>query len=91
MAIVSDPSSPSGTYVYLWRTLGFGGKTFPNVYSRVASFAARTAAALMDQSICRSQLYVDDPAISVIGPLAVAERELSIPLMWWLVLGPSLA
>ena len=63
------------------------GKRFP----RVASFAARTAAALMDQSICRSQLCVDDPALSVIGPLAVAERELSIPLMWWLVLGPSFA
>ena len=39
----------------------------------------------------RSQLYVDDPAISVVGPLAVAEREVSFPLMWWLVLGPSLA
>jgi hypothetical protein len=33
--------------VLVWRVVGFGGKVFPLVYSRAASFAARTAQALV--------------------------------------------
>ena len=62
-----DPSSPTGVYVYVWHTLGFGGKTFPLVYARPASFASRTAQALMDPDRARLQLYVDDPAVSLVG------------------------
>ena len=29
-AQVEDPSSPTGTYVYVWHTLGFGGKPSPS-------------------------------------------------------------
>ena len=48
VAEVEDADSATGTFVYIWKTLGFGGKTFPLVYARPASFAARTAQALMD-------------------------------------------
>ena len=91
VAEVRDRASPTGTYIYLWKTLGFGGKTFPNVYGRAASFACRSGTALMTPDVTRCQLYVDDPVISACGPLELAERELSLPLMWWLVLGPILA
>ena len=50
VALVDDPSSPSGRYYYVWKTLGFVGKTLPNVFARVASFGPRTGAALMDPS-----------------------------------------
>lgn len=47
-AQIDDPESPTGIRVYVWHTLGFGGKTFPLVYARPASFAARSAQALME-------------------------------------------
>ena len=37
-AQVDDPDSPTGVFIYVWHTLGFGGKTFPLVYARPASF-----------------------------------------------------
>ena len=91
VAEVRDASSPTGVYIYLWKTLGFGGKTFPNVYARAASFACRSGTALMAPDISRCHLYVDDPALSVCCPIDVAERELSLPLLWWLILGPNMA
>ena len=45
----------------------------------------------MAPDITRCQLYVDDPALSACGPIDVCERELSLPLLWWLVLGPNMA
>ena len=42
-AEVVGPDSPTGVFVYVWHTLGFGGKTFPLVYARPASFAAHSA------------------------------------------------
>ena len=47
----ADPSSPTGWYYYVWHTLGLGGKTFPLVYARPASFAARSAQALLNQDL----------------------------------------
>ena len=47
-AEVCDDNSATGSYVYVWKMLGFGGTTFPLVYARPSSFAARTAQALMD-------------------------------------------
>ena len=70
-AQVDDPSSPTGIYVYVWYTLGFGGKTFPLVYARPASFASRTAQALLDPKRARLQLYVDDPVLSLYGDEAM--------------------
>ena len=90
-AEVADPVSPTGTFIYVWQTLGFGGKTFPLVYARPASFASRTAQALMDPIRARLQLYVDDPALSLAGTRAWALTEASVPLLWWLVLGLNLA
>ena len=59
-AEVKDEESPTGIFIYVWRTLGFGGKTFPLVYARPVSFESRTAQALLDPSRARQQLYVDD-------------------------------
>ena len=85
-AEVDDPSSPSGKYVYVWHTLGFGGKTFPLVYARPASFASRTAQALMDPERTLLQLYVDDPACSLVGTKNWALTEARVPIHWWVFL-----
>jgi hypothetical protein len=90
-AWVEDPESETGVYYYVWRTLGFGGKSFPLVYSRPASFAARSAQALLEPGRAKLQLYVDDPALSLAGTRSWALREGTLPLLWWLVLGLELA
>ena len=45
----------------------------------------------MDPIRARLQLYVDDPALSLVGTRAWGLTEASVPLLWWLVLGLSLA
>ena len=90
-ALVEHPESTSGHWYYVWHTLGFGGKTFPLVYARPASFAARTGQALLTQDRGCSQLYVDDPAICLVGTKAWALAEGTLPLLWWLVLGLDLS
>ena len=90
-AEVIDPTSDTGSFIYVWHTLGFGGKTFPLVYARPASFASRTAQALLQKDRACLQLYVDDPALSVAGTKQWALREGSLPILWWLILGLKLA
>ena len=85
----------------VWRVLGFGGKPNPLIYSRVASFAARTAQAIIGhpnrrlQRGCsprgRLQLYVDDPVVSMSGTELEIERSFDLIILWWLVLGVPLS
>ena len=79
-AEVKDEESPTGIFIYVWRTLGFGGKTFPLVFARPASFASRTAQALLDPSRAKQQLYVGDPALSLAGTRGWALTEASLPI-----------
>ena len=87
-----------GTFV-VWRTLGFGGKPNPLVFSRVASFASRTTQALIGQdndehvdlATGRLQLYVDDPVLSGRGTKDRLYQLFDLVILWWLVLGIPLA
>ena len=81
-AEVEDPDSPSGLWLYIWKSLGIGGKKIPLAYARPGSFASRTGQALMDSYRARLQLYVDDSAQGVAGPKAYALRECGILLLW---------
>ena len=90
----------------VWRVLGFGGKPNPLVFSRGASFASRTAQALLgpldrreregDRSCVgvapgRVQLYVDDPAVAVVGTFTQANLSFDLVVMWWMELGIPLS
>ena len=87
----------------VWRVLGFGGKPNPLVFSRAASFASRTAQALLgpedaharddcsEVAYGKVQLYVDDPAVSVHGTPSQNEATFDIIIMWWLALGIPLS
>ena len=84
--------------VLLWRVLGFGGHSNPLSYSRAASFAARSAQALLfdpssPSSVVRGrlQLYVDDPALTVVGTSEQQNLLIDLVLCWWLCLGIPLA
>ena len=79
----------------------FLGGSNPLSYSRAASFAARSAQAIISPSpqsplppelaVGRMQLYVDDPALTVAGNTSQRHLSLDVVLAWWLVLGIPLA
>ena len=48
--------------------MGFGGRSFPNVFGRVASFIARHTQGLFDDDWVRVQQFVDDPILYTTGP-----------------------
>ena len=43
----------------------------------------------MDPQTSNLQLYVDDPALAMVGSKQWTLAEGSTPILWWLVLGPS--
>ena len=45
----------------------------------------------MDADRARLQLYVDDPALAILGTREQALQEGSLPILWWLVLGLKLS
>ena len=80
----------------VWRTLGFGGRPNPLVFSRIASVAARSTQALLSSNPAvlgagRLQLYVDDPVVSVVGTRAQADQAFDLIIAWWLALGVPLS
>ena len=98
---IYDGEPERGGFV-VWRTLCFGGRPNPLVFSRVASFACRTAQALLGTSVTsvpcpdspsagRAQLYVDDPIVSVRATEERAKFDLDLVMLWWLVLGIPLS
>ena len=80
----------------VWRVMGFGGRPNPLVFARFASLAFRTGQALCEamhpgEVAVRSQLYVDDPAITLSGTPTNMSSTIDDILGWWLVLGLPLA
>ena len=97
---LDDEEVDEGTFV-LWRVLGFGGRPNPLVYSRAASFAMRSAQALLGRPTKKSQekglarvagqLFVDDPIWGLVGTEQEREESADLILLWWLCLGIPLA
>ena len=82
----------------VWNVLGFGGHSYPLVYSRVATFAARSGQSLLmahpDHDVLaqgRIQLYVDDPIVTITGSTSQRRLAVDVLLLWWLCLGVPLA
>ena len=67
--------------VLVWAVVGFGGKVFPLVYSRAASFASRSAQAMVVDT-ARLQLFVDDPAVVAWGPQTQVDETLDLVVIW---------
>ena len=92
-----DDKEPETGTILLWQVLGFGGHANPLVYSRIATMAARTGQALLfpetGNGIAhgRLQLYVDDPALVVVGTLEEQHRAIDLLVSWFLVLGIPLS
>ena len=92
---------PEEGYVIVWRVLGFGGRPNPLVFGRAASFASRSAQALLRPTasakgspragLGRLQTYVDDPVLTTIGTDDERMLAKDLVLIWWLALGLPLA
>ena len=90
-AMVPNLFGDGKEWCVVWRVLGFGGKSNPLVYSRVASFAARSGPSLSSCASLLLQVYIDDPAIVVFGSSVECTKEIDCLLLWWLCLGFRLA
>ena len=67
-----SPGEPEQGSFIVWRVLGFGGRSYPLLYARVASWLSRATQAMLHQDSwdkkfswgpAAVQVYVDDPAI----------------------------
>ena len=95
------PQEPTSGRFVVWRVLGFGGRPNPLVFARAASFASRTAQALLRTSAAgaghpraapgRMQTYVDDPALLTVGRWPSVSLTIDLVITWWLVLGIPLS
>ena len=75
----------------VFEVLGFGGKAFPLVFCRQASWLSRASAAMFSPSSFRLQTYMDDPAMCLRGSLARIQADANTVLLLWLVLGADIA
>eukprot|EP00971_Amphidinium_carterae_P265268 5262037-Amphidinium_carterae.1 len=48
--------------VVVWRVVGFGGREFPLVFSRVISLVMRLTQAMFDPDELQLNCFMDDPA-----------------------------
>ena len=102
-AALFDDETDVANFV-VWRVLGFGGRANPLIFARVASFACRTAQALLGpwsrsertghwEGLGRGllQLFVDDPALTVSGTTVQTQASVDLVVLWWLLLGVPLS
>ena len=93
---LDDTEAEQGTFV-VWNVLGFGGRPNPLIFARVASVAMRSGQALFSTSYrsqgarLRGQLFVDDPAVAVVGTPSENTKALDLLILWWMCLGFPLA
>ena len=95
------PDEPDRRRFLVWTVLGFGGKPNPLVFARAASFATRSAQAMLrttpSSAGCRRagvtlmQCYVDDPIAATYGTTAERAMAVDLVIAFWLVLGIDLA
>ena len=90
------PGEPEQGSFVVWTVLGFGGKPNPLLFARFASFAMRTGQCVANKvckksGVVHSQVYVDDPALTVVGPPKQYQHALDCILIWWLLLGLPLS
>ncbi len=101
------PEEPEHGHCIVWRVLGFGGKPNPLIFARAASFAARTAQALLSPkrrkkqrrlarrkvklAAARLELYVDDPVLALAGSSEQIDASIDLCCLWWTLLGVPLA
>ena len=94
------PGEPTRGSFIVWQVLGFGGRSYPLLYARVASWLARATQAMLHKDSwsrraswgpAAVQVYVDDPAIVVSGSSAQQSTSIDLAILWWLVLGIPLS
>eukprot|EP00971_Amphidinium_carterae_P339300 6477003-Amphidinium_carterae.2 len=78
---------PEGLVV--WRVVGFGGREFPLVFSRVISIVMRLTQAMFGPEELQLNCFMDDPA----GALCPSKAKIvvNVAILFWLVLGAPLS
>ena len=83
-AIPGDENSEEHNIV-IFDTLVFGAASSPTIWGRFAAWLARTIVSVSPEAGC--QIYVDDPAFVLSGPLDEAVTQLTTILLWVTITG----
>ena len=84
--------SAFGNKLICFEVLVFGAKSSPTVWGRYAAFYGRSSAAILGNfKKAGLQVYVDDPALALVGSWEGRVRLLSRALLWAAVLGFPIA
>ena len=85
---ISDCGADLGEHgLLVFYGMGFGGRSFPNVYGRVASFIERHTQAMFDAKLVRMQQFVDDPILAATGSPEMVAETFDVAVVCWLLLG----
>jgi len=80
-----------GDKFIVFEVLCMGGKSSPNIWGRFAAAIGRILASLFDPGEFRSEIYVDDPLMAVVGSFARRQKLLTMALLTLDVLNFPLA
>jgi hypothetical protein len=75
----------------LYHAMLFGPKAAPSAWGRFGALLSRLTQTIVGSANARAQLYVDDPAIAVMGTVAHRSKTVYTILLWWSVLNIPLA
>ena len=77
--------------VYVYNRVAQGSLDGPSLYGRLSSFIGRCTQSLLDPNEARTQIYTDDPIISILATEKRARYLMAIVTMAWLALGFDMA
>ena len=72
--------------IYVWRRVGQGSTNGPCLFGRLSAFVGRATQTIIPLSECKSQIFVDDPILTLGTTRARAERLLTMACMLWMVI-----
>jgi len=80
-----------GETFIVFEVLCMGGKSSPNIWGRFAAAIGRILASIFDPNEFRSEIYVDDPLMAVVGSFPRRQKLLTMALLTLDVLNFPLA
>ena len=77
--------------VFVYNRVAQGSLDGPSLYGRLSAFVGRCTQSLLDSDEARTQIYTDDPIISILATEQRAKYLMAVVTMAWLALGFDMA
>ena len=77
--------------ICVYKRVAQGPLDGPSLYGRVSAVVGRCTQSLLDSDEARTQIYTDDPIISILATRERAKYLMALVTMAWLALGFAMA